>query len=315
MSWRRIASIATGIVGVAIAVYLVASDDTAIDALSRVAIWTLAAVLGVQVVNVVTDSVRYWMVLPARFRAPLPLWRWHHIFSVGRLLNLIVPQAGAAYRAARLKLGHGVPVSTYFGSVVAITWLGNGVALLAAALAVTVYGEAVAGLLIAGAGVVILAAIWALPRLPWFSEGRAPSWFSDRAVAIVRNFGEAFRELGAKGGRLGPVLGVSIVSQLAGLTAYVLAVAALGADRPVVVGSVIYTATTIATVVSLSPGGLGITELTAGLAGAALDFGSGSAVLAAFIIRVTGIASVAGLALISGLLTETAPPTPASRDG
>lgn len=314
MTLRRAASIGVAVVALAIAVVVVVRDDAATDALTALAVWALVVVLAVQVVNVVADSVRYWMVLPSRFRPGVPLWRWHHIFAVGRLLNLLIPQAGAAYRAARLKLGHGVPVATFFGSVAAITWLGNGIALLAASAAVLIAGETVAGVVIAGVGAVILIGIWALPRLPWFSETKAPGWMPARAVSIVGNFGEAFRELGAGRERLVPVVGVSIVSQLAGLIAYVIVVGALGAENAIVVGSVVYTGTTIATVVSLSPGGLGITELTAGVAGAAVDFGAAAAVLAAFIIRATGLVAVGGLALLAGVLTEEPESVPPSAD-
>lgn len=310
MTRSRALSVLGAVVGISVAILIVVRDDAAVDALRSISLVVLAVVLLVQAVNLVTDSIRYHMVLPARFRDDLAMWRWHHIFSVGRLLNLLIPQAGAAYRATRLKLSHGMPISTFFGSVAAITWLGNGVALLAASIAVGLAGEPVPAMLIALAGIGILFGIWLLPRLPWFQPDRGP--WSERVRAIVANFGEAFRDLAAGKGWLWRVLGVSVISQLAGLTAYVLVVDALGATDPIVVGAVIYTGTTIATVVSLTPGGLGITELTAGVAGVAVDFGAGPAVLAAFLIRATGVTAVAALALISTVIAPEAevPPTP-----
>lgn len=297
MSPRRWISLAVALVAVGIAVVLLVRDEEARAALRLVSLAALGVVFFTQAVNVVTDSVRYQMVVPARFRAAIPWWRWHAIFAVGRLLNMAVPQSGMAYRAARLRLEHDLPVSSFIGGVAAISWLGNGVALVLTAVVLGVVGETSAALVVAAIGVGLLALVGLLPRVA--RKGRARRRLPERLALVAAGLGESFVELASVPGRLVRVLAVSVVTQLAGVVGFVLVSHALGLESPVLVGAVLYTSATIVTVVSLTPGGLGITELAAAIAAGALGVGAGTGVAVALIIRVTGTVALALFATVA----------------
>ena len=274
------------------------SSTTARDALQWIALGVVGLILVLQVINVVTDSIRYRMVLPERYRAVLGRWSWHRIFAIGRLLNAVIPQAGMAYRAAHLRIALGIPVSSFFGSVAVVTWLGNGMVMVFAGIGVLI-ASSLAGALILGLGLVVLALIILGPRLWVARGGRERTVLPSRVESVLARFGESFVELAHRPRQLRAVIGMSLLTQFSGAAAFVLVCTALDIENAFAVGAVIYSATTVIGVVSLTPAGIGITELAAGLAGGLLDIGAGVGVLVALVIRITGIVSV-------GLLAGTA---------
>ena len=290
---------ALGLGTVGLAVWLVVRDQAARDAVAAIDVLVLVAVGLFQLGNVTTDSIRYRMTLPEQYRSVVPPWPWHRIFSVGRFLNGLVPQAGSAYRAAHLKLEFGVPVSAFLGSVLAISWLGNGIALGVAGLVVLAAGATGTGVAILGAGIATILVVGVAPRFRFAAVGGLARLVPRRLAVSFGGLGEGFSDLARGRGRLVRVLGVSVVTQLTGAVAYVLVAHALEIGDPIVAGVALYAGTTVATTVALTPGGLGIAELAAAAVGSAIDIGAGMGVLAALVIRLTGKVALAVLALVS----------------
>jgi uncharacterized protein (TIRG00374 family) len=298
--WRRYAARAFGLGMAALAVWLVVRDQDARDALSQVDGVTLALVFLLQAINIVTDSIRYLMAIPGRYRSGIHRWAWHYIFTVGRIMNGVAPPSGTAYRAGHLRVVFGVPVGAYFGSVLAISWLGNGVALTVMGVVVLLVGSAGMGAIVLFIGLAILFLVGVAPRFRLLT-GRSTFRMPERVVSALREMGSAFAEMARTPRHLARVLVVSVVTQISGAIAYVLACHALGIDSPLEVGVIIYAATSVATVVPLIPGGLGVAELTAAAVGELIDIGAGLGVLAALVIRVTGFLAVSMLAIAAVL--------------
>lgn len=297
MSWRRWLALPFGLAIGAVAVVLVARDDAARHAIQGIALGTLALVLVLQVVNVISDSIRYRMVLPSRYQPLIGRWLWHRIFAVGRLLNTLVPQGGMAYRAAHLKIVLGIPLAAFFGSVAVISWLGNGLVMVLVGAFVMVAGRPGVGATVLILGAVILTLIALVPRMVRSESSSVRRLLPARFGAVFESFGESFVELIHGDGRLRPVLAMSLLTQAAGVAAFVTVCAAIGLDSPFVVGAVLYAATTVMTVISLTPASIGIFELAAGLGGGLMDIGAPTGILVALVIRVTGLVSVALLAV------------------
>ena len=72
MNLRRAISIGIAVIGIGIAVWVVARDEAAAEALQQIAVITLIWVMLLQILNFTTDSLRYWMVIPDRFRPSVP---------------------------------------------------------------------------------------------------------------------------------------------------------------------------------------------------------------------------------------------------
>jgi uncharacterized membrane protein YbhN (UPF0104 family) len=270
--------------GAAITVLL--RDEAAMQALGEIGVLALVPVAALQLVNLASDSIRYRMVLPRAHRHLIPWMTWHRIFGIGRLLNSVVPQSGLAYRTAQLKIRFGVPISTSIGSIVAISWMGNGIALILAAGVVFEAAEPGPALALLAIGLGILGLVAYLPRLDRSSRAPFGRRIPDRVRRLARHFSEAFVELARTPGRATRVLAVSLLTQTLGAATFVLIAGAIGVADPLRVGVVLYASITTVTVVSLTPGGLGITELTAALVGSVLDIGGGVAVLIALVSRV-----------------------------
>lgn len=311
----RWVSTAIGLVAVVIAVLLLLGDEAALDALLSIEGAMVGLVMAFQGINVVTDSIRYRMVVPSRFRSRIPQWRWHRIFAVGRLLNLVFPQAGTVYRAAQLRISDDMPVSAFMGGVAVITWLGNGLALVITAVVLAAVGELLAAVVVLAVAAVILVLVVVVPRMGIGAPGGLRRRIPAPAAAAAAGFGESFVELARTPGRLARVLAVSATTQLSGVAAFVVVCVALGVPDPLVAGAILYASTTIVTVVSLTPGGLGITELAAAAAGTALDLGAGVGVLVALVIRVTGILAVTLLAAAAMIAEQGSPEIIPPSDG
>ena len=295
-------STVAGIAGFTIALVLTLRDDEARRVLRELTVAAVLLILGLQAVRVVLESVRYRMAIPDRYRKVIPIWTWHWVFAVGRLLNMMVPQVGTAYRATHLRLAHGLPVSSFIGATFVITWLGNGFATLASG-AIVVAESVVAGVALMVLGVLLVGGV-ALLTLVGTRVGAGPN--SGRLSRLAAGMLEGSADL-RHGNRLILMLGASLVSQVLGLITYVAVCTALGVDRPELTAAVLFAALTVASTVSLTPGGLGISEAIAGLAGGLLGIGAGVGVVIALVMRITGTVIVGTLAAVSALLGGNRP--------
>lgn len=299
--WWRLLSAALGIVAVAAAILVMLADDEARAAIGLLAVPTMALTLLFAIASVSGDSLQFRAVLPDSYRQSMGRWRWHYVFATGRLLNLLVPQAGAAYRAAQLRLEHGIPVATFYGAVAATTGVGAAVSWVLAGV-IVIGGAPLLGSVVLALGVAALLVFAIVVRR--LGRGVAtPADAGGRVRRVARTFAAGFVDL-AQRHRFTRVLAISVLSQLFGALVYVVASDALGVSNPIVAGAALYAGTSVATVVSLTPGGLGLTELAAGLSAYFIDLGPGVGVLVALVARVIGILAVLLLAGVAALASR-----------
>lgn len=295
----RVISTVAGVVGFTVALVLTFSDPTARQLVGELTIAAVLVLLGLQGLRVLLESLRYRMVLPDRYRTVIPLSTWHWVFAVGRLLNMVVPQMGTAYRATHLRLGHGLPVASFIGTTFVITWLGNGFATLASGvIVVTENVTAGVALMAFGAGVIAAVSLL-LPRLGEWIRSRGEQ-SSGRLIRLAQGVLDGSTDLRRRR-RLTLMLVMSMVSQVLGLVTYGAVCVILGVEDPWLVAAVLFAALTVASTVSLTPGGLGISEAVAGLTGSLLGLGAGVGVLISLVMRITGTVIVAGFALAAAV--------------
>lgn len=301
LTWWRVLSTVLGIVAVAAAILVMLADDEARGAIELLAVPTLALTLFLAIASVTGDSLQFHAVLPDSYRRSMGMWRWHYVFATGRLLNLLVPQAGAAYRAAQLRLEHGIPVATFYGAVAATTGVGAAVSWVLAGV-IVIAGAPVLGSVVLALGVAALLGFAVMVRRLGRVVGTPTGEFG-RVRRVAHSFAAGFVDL-AHRRRFTRVLAISLLSQLFGALVYVVASDALGVRNPIVAGAALYAGTSVATVVSLTPGGLGLTELAAGLSAYFIDLGPGVGVLVALVARVIGILAVLLLAGTAALASR-----------
>ncbi len=302
---RRLWAIVSGAAAVVLATVILVRDRSALDAISGLAPTALASIAVLHIANGFVEAMRYHSVLPDKQRQTLGRPEWLRIFVVGRIMNMVVPQSGTAYRAAQLKASHGLSVASFLGGVVVATWVGNAVASVFAALIIGLAGHRLAAVGLLGLALAILGGLWWSARL--LERNVRPSWMPDRLEAIGRRLGESLLELRAQPARARHLILLTLVAQATALAAAVLVMRALGVPEPIVAGSVVFVALTVSTVVSLSPGGLGIAELAGAVSVMSVSLNAGLGVAAALVIRVSGTVALIVLALAS-LLGERGQP-------
>ena len=295
---RALATVA-GVIGFTVAVVLTFRDAEARRVVGELTVPAVLLLLALQAFRVLLESLRYRMVVPDRYRSVIPVSTWHWVFAVGRLLNMVVPQMGTAYRATHLRLGHGLPVSSFIGTTFVITWLGNGFATLAAGvIVVTANVTAGLALMVFGAGVVAAVSLL-LPRLGEWIRSRGER-SGGRLIRLAQGVLDGSTDLRRRR-RLALMLFMSILSQVVGLVTYGAVCLALDVEDPWLTAAVLFAALTVASTVSLTPGGLGISEAIAGLTGSLLGLGAGVGVVIALVMRITGTLVVAALAVAAAI--------------
>lgn len=244
------------------------------------------AIIALQALYLLVDAVRTFQTLGSNHRASIPLVSWTHLFTVGRLLNQLIPQGGNVYRAVRLAKDWGITTSGFLASLAAATWLGIGVSFFLIGLLIAASSESfLPGLGVAAVGAGMFVALLLLPRITaWLEKAREqrPGGGNDR-LSRMTIYG---RELWAASPM---VILLSIVMSVIGVLIYATALMWVEGSIDWVAASSIFFATSLATIISVTPGGLGIVEGSAGLAALVTNVDPGVAVLAAFLVRVSGL--------------------------
>ncbi len=232
---------------------------------------------------------------------------WQRIFWISRLLNFFLPQTGTAYRAMRLKDTFGVALTDYAGGFILFLWLSilisTGLALVMVALfepALALYGmDARLLLLLLFAG--LLAPPLALPgmaRLPLPGRLGLLTRLQTRcagAAALARGILSSPRFLLRYGlsTAISTALGAAIMMQ---------SFAVFGVELPIGAAILIFALLSLAWLVPVVPGNLGVLELICGALAAGLGLTLTVGVLVSALIRVSGLAVMAVVGLPAGTL-------------
>ena len=298
----RVASVVLGVGAAVYAVTLVVRDATARRAIADAPLALLAAGLALSAVAVAADSLRFRMAVPDEYRGRIARWLWHRVFGVGRMVNLVVPQAGSAYRAAHLRIEYGIPVAISYAAVAATTLLGLALAWMIGG--VVLLGRSWLGLAMLAVGGALLAAV----ALAVSRTGKRPDSPGDtgRLRRIAAEFARGLGELSRRHVFL-RVLGVSALSEVTGAIVLILAAAALGVPDAVLVGTAVFAGSSVAATVSLTPGGIGLAELAAALSAVLIDVGAATGVLIAIIGRLASVGALIGFVAFAALMERLRP--------
>lgn len=279
-------------------------DKDALSAIGDVGLGHLAAFVLVQIAYLVLQSYRQWIVLTRCGGEHVGAGAWLRIFLVGRLLNLVFSQAGNIYRGVQLKSAHGVNYTDYVTLFVAFAWLSNVLNLILAALVVGVIGSDTDLGVVGGPAALIILAI-ALAAAPFLIRlivervpgvGRRGEWLRGRALRMLTGSADLLRNR-----RFLAEFVVSGIFALALATALLFSITrALGVDARVGDIVVLFALLQPFTLLSITPGNLGIQESLFGAIFSAAGFGAGPGVVASAIVRVAGYVALIILAIVVG---------------
>ena len=281
------------IAGVAATVWLVVSRGEDLQAIADLDPWLVAALVVFQVVYLVVQSGRFFVVLERFAESPVGFWPWTRLFVIGRFLNLFVPQAGNVYRAVELRRRFDVRIQSFLVAFVNAPWLAMILNFAFGALFVGLLASdvRVAGwplwlLLVAATLATSLAPLLALAILPLFPRRiQAAAWMRERLGEMVGVTFESLRE---------PMYLLHVTAWT--LAAFVQASAllwlgfvALGVPVGVAEAIAFYVLLQLATYVQVTPGNLGLQEFAFAALSAGFGASAADGVLVSTIVRVTGV--------------------------
>lgn len=263
------------------------------DALGELTPAAAIIVVGVQVLYLFPQSYRYRLITESHADLRIDGLAWFRIFSFSTLLNNFVMQSGLVYQSTALRREAGLKLGAYLGSYAIAGWLSMLVNLVLAAVLLGALSPGVhlgpgpAWLSMAVLAVAVAVAPIALHRLTRaFGSGnrfvRAGSQILRSAVDLPRRPAFAVRFLVSSG-----------VTALVGGAGIVAAAKAL--DVPVGIGEAMLFLALVqmASLVSITPGNIGIRELAFSVVGSALEAGAANGLLISTLMRATGVVALA----------------------
>ena len=299
---RRVVAALAAVFAVGLVAWLIVRDRDALGALGDLDGLQVVWILLLQVAYLITESLRMQVVIERAAGVSLGPLDWFRIFAVGRVINLLIPQGGNAYRAIALRETAGVPFTDFGGGIVAFLWLSVTLNLVVASALIAwkpTPSTSTAALgswqaMLGAALVVGVAPLLLNLVLRWINSDvaliRGVRRVVETAVAAVRDVGLLVR-----------FFVVWLATLAVVLVMYRLVLDAVGADLGPGEIVALYTLVQVTAAVVLTPGNFGVQEL--GFTGIAVLFGVPAAqgAAAAAIIRITGLVVLLALGLASGL--------------
>jgi len=229
---------------------------------------------------------------------------WFRLTSVGQFLNLFVPQLGNVYRGIVLKRDHGVSYLAYASGLVAFVWM-DMVMGFVVALVVILLRDPTFRMLGLPAPLVLCLVLGALLVGPLAAA---------RLVGDTAGDGGMFGRLGRRASTLlvttvqvlkspwfvARFFCVSLLGTLGQVVTLWLSFAAVGARVPVGALIVFQVFIKLSNQVTITPGNLGLTELTYGILAGSSTFKLEQGIAAALIMRAVGMVMIIFLGLASG---------------
>ena len=285
-------------------VALVAVRGEELGALAEIAPTAVAWLVAQQLLYLVAQSGRFHVVLVQFAHRPIGFVPWLRLFTIGRFLNLFVPQGGNVYRAVELRRRFDVGYQDFVAAFVNAPWLAMvlNLALGAVAVAVLQPAAAIAGwplwLVLAGATLLgATAPFVALALLPLVPDRWRPlAWLRARLAEMVRATLESLRDRRY----LVRVFAWTFVSFVQASAMLWYGFAALGSPVGVAEAIAFYVLLQLATYFPVTPGNVGVQELAFGALAAGFGAAAVDGVVVSGLIRVTGVVALVLAALPMG---------------
>lgn len=291
-------------VALAATVALVVVRGEELEALAELAPAAVAWLVAQQLLYLVAQSGRFHVVLVRFARRPVGFVPWLRLFTLGRFLNLFVPQGGNVYRAVELRRRFDVGYGDFITAFVNAPWLAMVLNLALGAVAVAALQRdaaigawplwlvlAAATLLGATAPFVALAVLPLVPK-----RWRPLAWLRARLAEMVRATLESLRDRRY----LAWVFAWTLVSFVQASAMLWYGFAALGSPVGVAEAIAFYVLLQLATYFPVTPGNVGVQELAFGALAAGFGAAAVDGVVVSGLIRVTGVVALVIAALPMG---------------
>lgn len=215
---------------------------------------------------------------------------WFKLFFEGRLLNKLAPQLGNAYRGFQLKTERTVSISEYTASYLFFSWFDTSFNLLAVIIITLTLGSHIASsnlIIYASASALILVLI--APSLISWTNIIIGRTFPIKAISRYNELYQRIKNL------LRPTLNAPLITKLSILGILAGALMALrlflgfqifGINLGITDTAILYTLFKLSTTIVITPGNIGVQELSLGLISEVLGYGMEMGIAVTIILRV-----------------------------
>jgi uncharacterized membrane protein YbhN (UPF0104 family) len=260
--------------------------------------------VSLMVLNQWLMSLRFKLVMKRCVGAELSHWRWFQVTSVGQFLNLFVPQLGHLYRASTLERQIGLSYTAYATGLLVYSWFEVMVGTLLALVVVAGHDRAFR---VAGVPVLPLLALGlaALFLLPWVVNALVfrAQFRSNSAIAMLDRARDSLaRARLALGDRTFVAAFVALNMAVAVEHVVMLALAfhAVGGGLSINRLVLFQVLLKLTSQIAITPGNVGISELTYGALSSASSTSVQHGIAAALVIRTVGTLVMVALGLACG---------------
>ncbi len=262
------------------------------------------ALFALSVFGHILQAYRFKIVFEKCSSLNLPFFPWFRIFTLGRFLNTVFPQAGNIYRSVRLKQDYSVSYTSYISSFASFSWMDtclNFTFALAIVLATNAdlrignfrVWQILAVLIVLAAAAPVLADF--VFRSTKF-RNRTLSWVHSKLSEVLAT---SLRSIGDGVYILKIILTGAAVFAYA-VVAFYLCFLSLNVRINLPTLALFYVILKLNNYIIVTPGNLGVLELAYGLLSEQMGFGMAQGVLASVIMRIVGTVVVFGFGSIFG---------------
>ncbi|MBW2254521.1 MAG: flippase-like domain-containing protein [Deltaproteobacteria bacterium] len=264
----------------------------------------VVVLVGLQVVFLAANALRYLIVLEKCSSRRLQYWYWFRISVVGMLLNTFFPQSGNVYRSVLLKQRYEVAYTRYITGYFSLAWMSLCFNLFLAlvTLAAVEPHQRLGGLpalpllLVMLLGCVMVPVALDRVHRPFVVRIRYLAWLRSKVGEVLRITVENLGD----GVYMTKNVTLALALFLHNCVLFYLAFLAMGIEVDLADLVLFYVLLQLSVYVVVTPGNLGLQELVFGLVGASLGIGMAEGILVSALVRAAGYLALAILAVPLG---------------
>lgn len=301
---RRWVSRALAAVGVGVTVWIAVRNPDNLTALVEAEPTAIALLVLLQLLLLLSTAVTHRFVVHEVSGVKVALGPWTTLFITARFLSNVAPQAGNAYRAARLRTEWGVSLTHYVSAFLAFMWLLTTYNFVLAVGVVAIFQPwlRIAGLpavLLLSVGSVGLAVGPLAARALWRTvpalKGRL-GWVRERLQLLLDAFVEAFAHPGTI------ARGLVLTTMQTALATAVTWSAFRALEHRLSLSEVLvfYVIIQLGSFIQVTPGNIGVQELAFGVLATEYNVPAAAGIIVSALIRVTGLVALFLLAVPMG---------------
>lgn len=301
---KRLARWAVGVAAVGVAGWMVFTGREQIESLFRLAAWRVWAMLGLFFFQFVASVLPLVVILRRMGAKGVPASEWMKLLVVSRFANLIVPQAGTAYKAVSLNRRHGVSYTTYIHAYALLAWMSTVQNLALASvfswemLASGTREERALGIGLTTVALGVTAAPFA--AIPLLRRLRLPGrWLArvqEKAAALV----DTLADFSKQPRFVGVVLALGFVRFGIWILFFRIALAGMDVDVRLAHLALFLAIWQLSKILIITPGNLGVQEVVYGVVGGAVGIGAAPGVMVSALIRAAQYLVILPLGLAFG---------------